>query len=245
MSALELMWVAQTGKNKRYNMKKLSLVFCLIAILLTLFLCSGLPGRAYYFTCALVLIEGFVPLYLAFRQQKIMPKLLAIMALLSALAVIARVIIPLPSFKPIFAVIILSGIAFGAEAGFLVGAVSAFASNFFYGQGPFSPWQMLAYGLAGLIAGLLFMKRLNKKPLTMGIFGFFCILLIIGPLLDTCGIFFMLPNITKETVLPLYRSGLPVNFSQGLCTFVTIFLFGRFFLEKMDRVKLQYGIRIE
>ena len=62
------------------------------------------------------------------------------------------------------AIIMLSGMAFGPEAGFLVGAVSAFASNFFYGQGAYTPWQMFAYGAGGMLAGFLFAKgRIPQK----------------------------------------------------------------------------------
>ena len=56
----------------------------------------------------------------------------------------------------------LSGIAFKPEAGFMVGAVSALASNFFYGQGAYTPWQMFAYGAGGMLAGFLFAK--NRPP---------------------------------------------------------------------------------
>lgn len=165
------------------------------------------------------------------------------LAVLSALAVAARVAIPIPSFKAIFAVIMLSGIAFGPESGFLVGAVSAFASNFFYGQGAYTPWQMFAYGAGGMLAGFLFAKgRLPQKPLVMAIFGFLATLLFVGPLLDTCSVFLMLPVVKIQTAWPLYLSGFPVNLSQGVCTFLTMLLFGRPLLEKLDRVKLQYGM---
>ena len=140
----------------------------------------------------------------------------------------------------------LSGIAFGPEAGFLVGAVSAFASNFFYGQGAYTPWQMFAYGAGGMLAGFLFAKgRLPRKPATMGVFGFLATLLFVGPLLDTCTVFLTLPVIHFQTAWPLYVSGFPVNLSQGTCTFLTMLLFGNPLLEKLDRVKVQYGMTEE
>ena len=227
-------------------MKKMSLLFCFIVIPLTLFLCAHLPGRAYYITSTLVIMESLIPFFFAFESKKPSAREMCVVAVLCALAVAARVAIPLPNFKAIFAIIILSAIAFGAESGFLVGAVSAFASNFFYGQGPFTPWQMLAYGMAGLVAGFVFKKKwLSQKPVTMGVFGFFCVLLLIGPMLDTASVFIMLPAVTWETALPLYLSGLPVNISQGICTFLTILLIGKPFLEKLDRVKCQYGMLVD
>lgn len=218
------------------------LVF-LIAIPLTLYLGSQMTGRAYYFTSTLVIIEILIPFLLAFEDRKPQARELVVIAVLSALAVAARVVIPLPNFKAIFAIIMLSGIAFGPESGFSVGAISAFASNFFYGQGAYTPWQMFAYGAGGMLAGFLFAKnRLPRKPMVMAVFGFVTVLLFVGPLLDTCSVFLTVTAPSRETAWPLYLSGFPVNLSQGLCTAITMLLFGNPLLEKLDRVKLQYGM---
>lgn len=227
-------------------MKKSHIAMLLIFLLVipaTLFFGLHLKGRAYYITSTLVIIEILIPFLLAFEDRKPQARELVVIAVLSALAVAARVVIPIPNFKAIFAIIMLSGIAFGPESGFLVGAVSAFASNFFYGQGAYTPWQMFAYGAGGMLAGFLFAKgRLPQKPLVMAIFGFAATLFFVGPLLDTCSVFLMLPVINFQTAWPLYLSGFPVNLSQGVCTFLTMLLFGRPLLEKLDRVKLQYGM---
>ena len=209
---------------------------------LTLYFGMHLPGRSYYITSTLVIVELLVPFLLAFESRKPQARELVVIAVLSALAVAARVVIPLPHFKAIFAIIMLS-IAFGPEAGFMVGAVSALASNFFYGQGAYTPWQMFAYGAGGMLAGFLFAKnRLPKKPVAMGTFGFLAVLLFVGPLLDTCTVFLTLPVINAQTAWPLYVSGFPVNLSQGICTLLTMLIFGKPLLEKLDRVKLQYGM---
>ena len=219
------------------------LLIFLLGIPATLYFGLRLTGRAYYLTSTLVIIEILIPFLLAFEDRKPQARELVVIAVLSALAAAARVVIPIPNFKAIFAVIMLSGIAFGPEAGFLVGAVSAFASNFFYGQGAYTPWQMFAYGAGGMLAGFLFAKgRLPRKPLVMAIFGFLAVLFFVGPLLDTCSVFLMLPIVTLRTAWPLYLSGFPVNLSQGVCTALTMLLFGRPLLEKLDRVKLQYGM---
>ena len=155
-----------------------TLAVFLILIPLTLFLGLRLPGRGYYLIGTLIVAELLIPFFLAFEGRRPQARELVVLAVLSALAVAARVVIPVPHFKAIFAVIMLSGIAFGPEAGFLVGAVSALASNFFYGQGPYTPWQMMAYGAGGMLAGFAFgRRRLPRKPLVMGVFGFFGVLL--------------------------------------------------------------------
>ena len=230
-------------------MKKSSfamLVTCFLVIPLTLILGTKLSGRAYYVTSTLVILEILIPFLLAFEGRKPQARELVVIAVLCALAVASRAAIPIPNFKPTYAVIMLSGIAFGPEAGFLVGAVTAFASNFFYGQGAYTPWQMFAYGAGGMLAGFVFRKKwLPREPLAMGIFGYLAVLLCIGPILDTCSVFLTLPEISLKSAWPLYVSGFPVNLSQGACTFLTMLLFGRPLLEKLDRVKTQYGMKEE
>ena len=230
-------------------MKKSSfamLVTCFLVIPLTLILGTKLSGRAYYVTSTLVILEILIPFLLAFEGRKPQARELVVIAVLCALVVASRAAIPIPNFKPTYAVIMLSGIAFGPEAGFLVGAVTAFASNFFYGQGAYTPWQMFAYGAGGMLAGFVFRKKwLPREPLAMGIFGYLVVLLFIGPILDTCSVFLTLPEISPKSAWPLYISGFPVNLSQGACTFLTMLLFGRPLLEKLDRVKTQYGMMEE
>ena len=227
-------------------MKKSSiatLAVFLVLIPLTLFLGLRLSGRAYYLSSTLIVIELLIPFFLAFEGRKPQARELVVLAVMCALAVAARVAIPIPNFKAIFAIIMISGIAFGPEAGFMVGAVAAFASNLFYGQGPYTPWQMMAYGAGGMLAGFAFKeKRLPRRPLVMGIFGFLGVLLFVGPLLDTCSVFLATPSLRWETALPFYISGVPVNLSQASCTFLTMLLFGRPLLEKLDRVKEKYGM---
>ena len=229
---------------KKSNISMLVTFFLIIP--LTLFLGTKLSGRAYYFTSTLVILEILIPFLLAFEGRKPQARELVVIAVLCALAVASRAAIPIPNFKPMFAVIMLSGIAFGPEAGFLVGAISAFASNFFYGQGAYTPWQMFAYGAGGMLAGFVFGKKwLPREPMAMAIFGYLAVLLFIGPILDTCSVFLTLPEISLKSAWPLYVSGFPVNLSQGACTFLTMLLFGRPLLEKLDRVKTQYGMTEE
>lgn len=227
-------------------MKKSSvatLIITVVIIPLTLFLGTRLPGRWYYLTATLIVAELLVPFFLAFEGRKPQARELVVIAVMCAIATVSRLIIPVPHFKPIFAVIMLSGVAFGPEAGFLVGAVSALASDMFYMQGPYLPWQMMAYGMAGLLAGAVYrLKWLPRKPWIMGVFGFFCCVLVVGPLLDLCTAVTSLPTLTVDTLLPFLSSGLPVNVSQGACTFLTMLLFANPLLEKLDRIKLKYGM---
>lgn len=226
---------------KKSNILTLLVFFLLIP--LTLFLGTRLSGRSYYLTGTLMIIELMIPFFMAFEGRKPQARELVVIAVLCALAVAGRVAIPIPNFKAIFAIIMLSGIAFGPETGFLVGAVSALASNFFVGQGPFTPWQMMAYGAGGMLAGFAFQKgRLPRKPWVMAVFGFCAVIVWVGPLLDTCSVFLTLPAISVKTAWPLYVSGFPVNLSQAVCTVVVMLLLGKPLLEKLDRIKVKYGM---
>ena len=223
--------------------KLISLLIFLLVVPATLILGSRMDGRWYYLTSTLMIAELLIPFFLAFEGRKPQARELVVIAVMCALAVVARVAIPIPSFKAIFAIIMIAGIAFGPESGFLVGAVSALASNFFYTQGPYTPWQMMAYGVGGMLAGYLFFKgHLKRKPLVMGIFGFLCVLLVVGPLLDTCTVFLAPITLNWKNISAIYISGFPVNVSQGLCTFAVLLLLGRPLLDKLDRIKVKYGM---
>jgi uncharacterized membrane protein len=227
-------------------MKKVNLatwLIVLIAIPATLFVGVQLPGRWYFLTSTLIIAEMLVPFFLAFEGRKPQAREMVVIAVMCGIAIVSRVAIPIPHFKPTFAIIMLSGIAFGPEAGFMVGAITAFGSNFFAGQGAYTPWQMMAYGAGGMLAGFCFANgRLPKKPLTMAVFGFLATILWVGPLLDCSHIFLMVSVINWNSIIAAFVSGFPVNLSQGICTVLVMLLFGRPLLDKLDRIKVKYGM---
>lgn len=222
---------------------KIATLLTLLLIPLTIFFGSKLSGRSYYLTSTLILVEIMLPFFLAFEGRKPQARELVVVAVLCALAVAGRVVIPIPNFKATYAIIMLSAIAFGPETGFLIGAMTALTSNFFFGQGPHTPWQMLAYGVSGLIVGFAYQQKLLKrKPLHMAVFGAVLIVSVIGPILDTCTIFLLQSEITAASAAAQYLSGLPVNISQAIATFLVIRFLGEPLLEKLDRVKVRYGM---
>jgi hypothetical protein len=83
-------------------------------------------------------------------------KLIAVVATLAALAALGRdAFAAVPDVKPITAIVLVSGLAFGAGPGFAVGAIGALASNILLGEGPWTPWQMLGWGLVGVLGAML------------------------------------------------------------------------------------------
>lgn len=83
-----------------------------------------------------------LPFYLVFDKRKPRAREMLPMAVMAALGVVGRAvfaIIPLPNFKPVSAIVIITAVAFGPEAGFMTGALTGFVSNFIFGQGPWTP----------------------------------------------------------------------------------------------------------
>ena len=220
-----------------------TLIVFLLLIPLTLFLGTKLPGRSYYISGTLIIIELMIPFFMAFEGRRPQAREMVVIAVMCALAIAGRVVIPIPNFKAAYAIILISGIAFGPEAGFMVGAITAFASNFFYGQGPFTPWQMFGYGAGGMLAGFAFRPRwLPRKSWVMAVFGFLAVLLWIGPLLDISTVFLAVPEFSWGALATMLVSGFYVNISQAICTAIIMLLLGRALLEKLDRIKMKYGM---
>ncbi|MEW6172893.1 MAG: ECF transporter S component [Bacillota bacterium] len=95
-------------------------------------------------------------MFWAFEEKQVSSREIAVIAVLSALAAVSRIPFAfLPNFQPVTFIVVVSGYVFGARAGIMVGVTAALVSNFFLGQGPWTPWQMFAWGMAGATAGLL------------------------------------------------------------------------------------------
>ncbi len=235
------------------NSRKKSLlctIFCLCFLIPgTLLLGSRLPGRWYYLTATLMVIEAMIPFFFSFEAHRPQARELVTVGVLAALAAVSRGAFAfLPHFKPIVAIVMVAGVAYGGEVGFLTGAISAFASNFFFGQGPFTPWQMLAYGMGGFLAGAIFCRKWQKWgesrmfPAGLGLFGFLTVILLVGPVLDICSLFTMSSSIGWGFALACLTSGFAVNVAHGVSVFITLLLLGKPLLWKLKRLQTKYGI---
>ena len=224
---------------------KMMLALSLLAIPLTLWL--GLKfggGRKYLVTSVLVVLETMVPFFVAFEGRKPQARELVILSALSALAIAGRAaFFALPGFKPVAALVILTGVAFGAEAGFLVGAVTMLCSNVLFGQGPWTPWQMFAMGTIGLVAGLVFRKGLlNRDRLTLSVFGGLSIFIIYGGILNPTSVLMYQSRPTLKMILTTYVTGLTADAVHAMATVFFLWFLSGSMLEKLDRVKVKYGL---
>ena len=235
--------LTKSGRKRLTKRTIVSIIAILVLIPPTIFIGWNFGDRNYYITSVLIIAYTLIPFFISFENRKPQARELVIIAVMIAIAVVSRVaFIWAPSFKPTIAVIMIAGMALGAEAGFMTGSLTAFVSNFIFGQGPWTPFQMFAYGIAGLVGGILAHKGILKtKPVHLIISGIVVPLCIVGPLLDTCALFLSLSEITWESAGAIYLSGLPVNAALALATTVTLLLAAKPLCEKLDRVKVKYG----
>ncbi|MFF2483426.1 ECF transporter S component [Paenibacillus sp. NPDC058071] len=223
----------------------LSTVLILIVIPATILMgVYVLNDRKYYFISLLIILYTMIPFALVFERRKPQARELIVIAVLSAIAVAGRAaFFMLPQFKPVVAIVILAGVAFGAEAGFLVGATAGFVSNFFFGQGPWTPWQMFGFGIIGFLAGLLYGKgRLRPTRLSLCLFGGLSTLVIYGGLLNYASMSMMASHFSWQGLLAIYASGFWFDLVHAIATVFFLFILAKPMLEKLDRIKIKYGL---
>ena len=163
-------------------------------------------------------------------------------AVLAALAAAGRILFaPVPDFKPVSAVAIVAGAAFGRRSGFLVGALAALVSNFFFGQGPWTPWQMYAWGLVGYLGGVLARTGAFEHRIPLLGYGLLSGILY-GLLVNIWSIVGFYHPETFEQGLLVYAFALPFDVVHGIATVVFLAVIYRPWMRKLERVKRKYGI---
>ena len=185
-----------------------------------------------------------LPFFLIFEGRKPQARELLTIAVLVAIAVAGRAaFFMVPSFKPVVAVTIISAVCFGAESGFLVGALSMLSSNMLFGQGPWTPWQMFAAGIIGFLAGILFQKGwLKARKISLCIYGFLATVFIYGGIMNPASLVMTSYAITKRNLLAIYMSGLPVDLVHASATVIFLWIASKPMIEKLERIKVKYGM---
>ena len=144
--------------REKHKMRCISALFLAVGMALLLFVCAGVwQGKNYLLAGILMLLFLFGVVVLNFEKRKPRAREIALLSTMTGLSVAANELcshtIPLHAGT---AMVVISGIALGPETGFFVGALARFVCNFFSGQGPWTPWQMVSWGLMGYLAGLCF-----------------------------------------------------------------------------------------
>lgn len=241
-------------RRKRYHISRkniLVMVVCILAAAATIWMGKAvLSDRKYYFISFLVLIEMMIPFGVAFETRKVSARDLVTVAVLCALAAVGRTaFFMMPNFNPVIAIVIISGVAFGCETGYITGAVTMLVSNMVFGQGPWTPWQMFSMGLVGFAAGLVFNNsKIRGEQLTrlsLCVFGGFCCIIIYGGIMNPASVIMWQPAVNLQMILAAYVTGFPFDVVQGFATVLFLWLMACPFLEKLDRIKIKYGVLCE
>lgn len=169
-------------------------------------------------------------------------KVLALVATLAALAVLGRMAFaPIPSVKPTTDIVLLAGYALGGAPGFAVGAVAALVSNFFFGQGPYTPWQMVGWGAVGLSGAALatvFGRELGRWPLAIacGIAG-----VAYGLFMDF-SLWVTYSGHTTGELAVIAGRGIPFNIAHGVGNIVFCLAFGPMLVRALTRFRARFEI---
>ncbi|HIV26281.1 MAG TPA: ECF transporter S component [Candidatus Scatomonas pullistercoris] len=229
--------------------KRTILAFVLILTAIPAVILFGiffLNDRSDYFISICVIILSMLPFFLVFENRRPQAREIVVIAVMAGLAVAGRAaFFMLPQFKPTAAIVIITGISLGGEAGFLTGALAGFVSNFFYGQGPWTPWQMFSFGIIGFLAGLLFRRKRGKWKhfrVWVCLYGGLATLIIYGFLMDTSTVFMGMGAVQETAFLAAYLSGLPMNIIHGTASVIFLAVLGEPIMRKLDRIKKKYGI---
>lgn len=226
--------------SKRKNI----ITFCLIIFIVpALIVLSYIIFKEKFYAAVSVIIAfvSCLPLFYAFNKKTSNSKELTVIAVMIAISVTGRFVFAfLPGFKPVTAITVIAAVYLGKEAGFAVGSLSAVVSNFYFGQGPWTPFQMFAWGVLGFIAGL-FYKCLQKSKIILCVFG-----VLAGALysltMDIFTVLFADGAFNLSRYLALVLAALPTTAEYAVSNVIFLLLLAKPIGEKLDRIKTKYGL---
>jgi len=161
-------------------------------------------------------------------------------AIICALAVVGRIIFAaLPAVKPELFILIMGAMVSGPETGFLMGTIIALTSNMYFGQGVWTPWQMFALGIIGLVSGLMVNKQIPKWLLVVWGFasGF-----LMGWIMDIYYILGFVNPITVKSILTSVAASFYFDFVHALFTAVLLLLVGQRWIKIFSSYKQKYNL---
>lgn len=222
---------------------KISAVLLFLLVPAAMIACILLQSLQTALLSTLVLLAALTPFFLAFERQKPRPRDFMPVVVLTALSVTGRLLFAaLPNFKPVSAIVILAGVCFGRQSGFLTGALSALVSNLFFGQGPWTPWQMYAWGLMGYVAGALASTKLFRRPWAVLLYGFLASFGY-GFLMNSWTLFSFVQPVTWQAALATYGAALAFDATHAVSTvaFLSVTLLP--WQKELRRIRQKYGVR--
>lgn len=203
-----------------------------------------LDGKQFYLTAVLIIAAVCVPFFVSFEKNKPNARELVMLACLVAIAVASRAAFnSVPSVKPLCAVVIITAACLGAQTGFVCGVLSMFVSNFIFGQGAWTPFQMLGMGAVGLLAGAIFYNRkIRKNRIVLAVTGAALCTVVYGLIVDLSSVLMMTTEFSIKQIAAIYASGVPFNISHGITTGIVLLFLGKPMADKTERIKTKYGL---
>lgn len=230
----------QDKRISRYTKAVKIMLIILLPLLLALSTLSG--DKNYGLLSVIFMIVAMVPFFLRFEKRRPEARELVVIAVMAALAALGRVAFaPIPNFKPTSAIIIITAMAFGPEAGFLTGATAAVASNLFFGQGPWTPWQMFCWGMIGFVAGILRNVGFLKGKFSLSIYGLIAGFAF-GWVMNLWFIIGFINPITWQAIVAAYISSFWFDFTHAVSTLIFLLVLAKPWIKKLDRIKVKFGL---
>ncbi|MCL2808046.1 MAG: ECF transporter S component [Coriobacteriia bacterium] len=214
----------------------------LIAVPLVLILCLLLKVEHTAAVSTLVVALALVPFVVGLERSNLRPKNLMPIIVLAALAVVGRIIFaPLPGIKPVSALVIIAGVLFGRRTGFFVGLFAALISNLFFGQGPWTLWQMYAWGLMGYVAGALAEQGVLGGRVSVMMYGALAPLGF-GLIMDSYYYLGFVGEQSLASAALAYGIGLVTSLPHAVATVGFLALIYLPWVKKLERIRKKYGI---
>lgn len=222
--------------NYLRNMIKLVVPFVLIPCLV-FWGATVFEQRRYVVISIGVALLSLLLFAAGYEKKPVGSRKMVIVAVMTALCIVGRFI---PLFKPITALTVITAIYLGSEAGFLVGAFSALLSNFYFGQGPWTPFQMLAWGMIGLMAGFAAnpLKRYKWLLLAYGMLAG----IIYSAVMDVWTVIWYDGSFRAELYLASFLTAIPHTIMYAVSNFIFLLFMAKPFGDKLERIKIKYGI---
>ena len=194
-------------------------------------------AKAHLLISIAVAVLSLLLLVAGFEQKEIGTRRTVLVSVMVALCVVGRLI---PIFKPVTAIVVLCAVYLGPQAGFYTGSVAALLSNFLFGQGPWTPFQMLGWGLIGLFAGLL-AKPLHKSRALLLLYGLFAGVAF-SAVMDVWSVLWASGSLSANGYLTALITALPHTALYAFSNVVFLWIFAKPVGDKLQRIKIKYGI---
>ena len=220
--------------------KRFVLFLCLFGIAAAVGGAILFPAKGWAWSSLLLAAAALVLSFSAFEGWRMRAGEAALLAVLCALSVCSRtVFVWLPHFKPVSAMTIICGMYLGPRVGFFTGAMTALVSNFLFGQGPWTPFQMLTWGIIGFLSGALG-GLLKKSRILLFLHGGLCGILF-SLLMDLWSMVWLAGEASLGTWLALVATALPMTVTYAVSNILFLALLAGPIGRKLVRMQVRYG----